>query len=726
LLVPCLRGIQIPWMAMIRNVVVLGAGTMGAQIAGHVANAGLRVILLDISKELVQAALKGLEKSSPAPLFVPENIRQIDIGTFENDLVRIKEADWVVEAIVEDPQIKRNLLEKVDAARRPGTLITTNTSGLSVTSLADGRSENFRKHWFGTHFFNPPRYMKLLEIIPTPDTDPRALADFEEFAEIILGKGVVRAKDTPNFIANRIGLFGALKTIQLMQQHGFTFEEVDRLTGPLIGHPKTATFRTIDMVGIDVFVHVADNIYTNALNDPDREIFRVPEFMRSMLNRKMLGAKTGRGFYMKEGDQILTLDLQIMDYRPQRKPTFPALEMVSGIESLPERLKALFKTRDPAATFASELLTSISDYAAARIPEISDDPEAVDRAMRWGFAWEMGPFGLTKVLKGESVAPTSFLKKHAVIRENAGASLRDLGDGVACLEFHSKMNTIGNDIISLLFTSLDEVNTNFEGLVIGNDGQNFSAGANLMLLMMEAVEGNWDEIDYMVRTFQRATQAIRYNAKPVVTAPFALALGGGCEIAMAGSRAQASAETYMGLVEVGAGLIPAGGGTTEMLKRAATGGTRRVREAFENIGFAKVSTSAEDARRLLYLRPEDGVTMNPDRVIHDAKAVVRVLAATGYRPPAPADLPVFGAPLAAELNLGVHLMRQAGHITDYEAHIARKLAHVLCGGDVTRQSSAPEQYFLDLEREAFKSLCGEQKTLARMEHLLKKGRVLRN
>jgi len=712
---------------MIRNIAVLGAGTMGAQIAGHAANAGLRVILLDISKELVQAALKGLEKSSPAALFVPDNIRQIDIGTFETDLVRIKEADWVVEAIVEDPQIKRNLLEKVDATRRPGTLITTNTSGLSVTSLADGRSEDFRKHWFGTHFFNPLRYMKLLEIILTPDTDPSALADFEQFAEIILGKRVVRAKDTPNFIANRIGLFGALKTIQLMQQHGFTFEEVDRLTGPLIGHPKTATFRTIDMVGIDVFVHVADNIYTNALNDPDREIFRVPDFMRSMLNRKMLGAKTGRGFYKKEGEQILTLDLQTMDYRPQRKPSFPALEMVSGIDGLPERLMALFKTRDPAATFVSELLTSISHYAAARIPEISDDPEAVDRAMRWGFAWEMGPFELTKVLKGESVTPASFLKRQGVIRENAGASLRDLGDGVACLEFHSKMNTIGNDIISLLFSSLDEVNANFEGLVIGNDGQNFSAGANLMLLMMEAVEGNWDEIDYMVRTFQRATQAIRFNVKPVVTAPFALTLGGGCEIAMAGARAQASAETYMGLVEVGAGLIPAGGGTTEMLRRASTGGgPPRVREVFENIGFAKVSTSAEDARRLLYLRLEDGITMNSDRVIHDAKAVVRALAATGYRPSAPADLPVFGAPLAAELNLGVHLMRQAGHITDYEAHIARKLVHVLCGGDVTRQSRAPEQYFLDLEREAFKSLCGEQKTLARMENLLKKGKVLRN
>jgi 3-hydroxyacyl-CoA dehydrogenase len=713
-------------MAMIRNVAVLGAGTMGAQIAAHAANAGLRVILLDISKELVQAALKGLEKSSPAALFVPENIRQIDIGTFENDLVRIKEADWIVEAIVEDPQIKRNLLEKVDAARRPGTLITTNTSGLSVTALANGRSEDFRKHWFGTHFFNPPRYMKLLEIIPAPDTDPGAVAEFEQFAEIILGKGVVRAKDTPNFIANRIGLFGALRTIQLMQQHGFTFEEVDRLTGPLIGRPKTATFRTIDIVGIDVFVHVADNIYTNAPNDPHREIFRVPEFMRSMLNRKILGAKTGRGFYKKEGDQILTLDLQTMDYRPQRKPSFPALEMVSGLESLPERLKALFKMRDPAATFVSDLLTSISDYAAACIPEISDDTEAVDRGMRWGFAWELGPFELTKVLQGESVGPASFLKEHPVIRENAGASLRDLGDGIACLEFHSKMNTIGSDIISLLFTALQEVNANFEGLVIGSDGQNFSAGANLMLLMMEAVEGNWDEIDYMVRTFQRATQAIRYNAKPVVTVPFGLALGGGCEIAMAGARAQASAETYMGLVEVGAGLIPAGGGTTEMLRRTAAAGTRRVREAFENIGFAKVSTSAEDARRLLYLRPEDGITMNSDRVILDAKAVVQALAATGYRPPAPADLPVFGAPLAAELNLGVHLMRQAGYITDYEAHIAGKLAHVICGGDATRQSSAPEQYFLDLEREAFKSLCGEQKTLVRMEHLLKKGKVLRN
>src|SRR5262245_30400107 len=606
LLVRCLRGIQIPWMAMIRNVAVLGAGTMGAQIAGHAANAGLPVILLDISKELVQSALKGLEKSSPAALFVPENIRQIDTGTFEKDLVRIKDADWVVEAIVEDPQIKQGLLEKVDAARRPGTLITTNTSGLSVTSLAKGRSEDFRKNYFGTHFFNPPRYMRLLEIIPTPDTDPRALADFEQFAEISLGKGVVRAKDTPNFIANRIGLFAALKTIELMQQHGFTFEEVDRLTGPLIGHPKTATFRTIDMVGIDVFVRVADNIYTNVPNDPHRDIFRVPEFMRSMLNRKVLGVKTGRGFYKKEGDEILTLDLQTMDYRPQRKPSFPALEMVSGIESLPERLKGLFKTRDSAATFVSDLLTSISDYAAARIPEISDDPEAVDRAMRWGFAWELGPFELTKVLKGESVAPASFLKKHAVIRENAGASLRDLGDGIACLEFHSKMNAIGSDIISLLFTALEEVNANFEGLVIGSDGQNFSAGANLMLLMMEAVEGNWDEIDYMVRTFQRATQAIRYNATPVVPVQFGRAPGGGCEVSTGGARAQRSAETYVGLVEVAAGLIPAGGGTTEMLRRTAAAGTRRVREAFENIGFAKVSTSAEDARRLLYLRPEDG------------------------------------------------------------------------------------------------------------------------
>jgi 3-hydroxyacyl-CoA dehydrogenase len=371
-------------------------------------------------------------------------------------------------------------------------------------------------------------------------------------------------------------------------------------------------------------------------------------------------------------------------------------------------------------------LKSISEYAALRVPEISDDPDAVDRAMRWGFAWEMGPFELTKALKGEPVAMTSFLKGQRVIRENTGASLRDLGDGVACLEFHSKMNTIGNDIISLLFASLEEVNANFEGLVIGSEGQNFSAGANLMLLMMEAVEGNWDEIDHMVRTFQRATQAIRYNSKPIVTTPFALTLGGGCEIAMSGARVQASAETYIGLVELGAGLIPAGGGTTEMLRRAAGGGASRVREAFQNIGLAKVSTSAEHAREMLYLRPEDGITMNSDRLIHDAKAVVLELAAVGYRPPTPAELPAFGEPLAAELKLGIYLMHQAGQITDYEAHLARKLSHVICGGDVTRQSSAPEQYFLDLEREAFKSLCGEQKTLARMEHLLKKGKVLRN
>jgi len=711
---------------MIRKVAVLGAGTMGAQIAGHAANAGLAVLLLDVTVEQAASGLKSLEKSSPAPLFTPQRIRQIEVGGFDKDLGRVKEADWVIEAIVENPDIKRQLLEKVDSARQPGSLITTNTSGLSVTALARDRSEDFRRHWFGTHFFNPPRYMRLLEIIPTAETDPGVLAEFEKFAEVILGKGVVRAKDTPNFIANRIGLYAALKAIQLMQQGGFTVEEVDRLTGPLIGRAKTATFRTIDIVGLDIFVHVAQNIYNAVAQDPQREIFRVPDFIQLMLDRKMLGAKTGRGFYKKEGDEILTLDLQSMEYRPRRKPALPSVEAVAGIESLPERLKMLFNTRSREAAFVSDLLTAISGYAASLVPEISDDPDAIDRAMRWGFAWEMGPFELTRALKGETVESPSFLKKQRVIRENSGATLRDIGDGVACLEFHSKMNTIGGDIISLLFTALDEVNANFQGLVIGNEGQNFSAGANLMLLLMEAVEGNWDEIDYMVRTFQRATQSIRYSPKPVVTAPLALTLGGGCEIAMAGARAQAAAETYIGLVEVGAGLIPAGGGTTEMLRRAAGGGAPRVREVFENIGLARVSTSAEDARRLSYLRPEDGITMNSDRVIQDARAVVLELAATGYRPPVPAELPVFGDSLGAEIRLGIYLMQKAGHISEYEAHLARKLAWVICGGDVTRPSSAPEQYFLDLEREAFKSLCGEQKTLARMEHLLKKGKVLRN
>jgi 3-hydroxyacyl-CoA dehydrogenase len=707
-------------------VAVLGAGTMGAQIAGHAANAGLTVRLLDVTAEQAQAGLRALEKSSPASLFTPERIRQIEPGSFDKDLPLISQADWVIEAIVENAEIKRQLLAKVDSVRKPGSLITTNTSGLSVTGLAADRTEDFQRHWFGTHFFNPPRYMRLLEVIPTAKTDPSVLSNFEKFAEITLGKGVVRAKDTPNFIANRIGMFAALKTIGLMQRSGFSIEEVDRLTGPLIGRPKTATFRTIDMVGLDIFVHVAENIYQNALNDPERETFLVPEFMRLMLDRKMLGAKTQQGFYKKEGDEILALDLSSMEYRQQRRSGSPSFEAVANIETLPARLTALFKTGSREASFASELLTSASEYAAARMPEISDDPEAVDRAMRWGFAWEMGPFELARALKGEVVHAPSFLKNQPVIRQNTGASLRDIGDGVACLEFHSKMNTIGGDIIDLLFASLDEVNKNFQGLVIGNEGQNFSAGANLMLLLMEAVEGNWDEIDLMVRTFQRATQAIRYNAKPAVTAPFNLTLGGGCEIAMAGPRMQAAAETYIGLVEVGAGLIPAGGGTTEMLRRAAAGGPASVKDVFSNIGLAKVSTSAEHARHLHYLRPEDGITMNSDRLIHDAKAVVLELAATGYRPPVATELPVFGQPLLAELKLGIYLMRKAGHITEYESHIARKLAHVICGGEITRPSSAPEEYFLDLEREAFKSLCGERNTLARMEHLLKKGKVLRN
>jgi 3-hydroxyacyl-CoA dehydrogenase len=711
---------------MITNVAVLGAGTMGAQIAGHAANAGLTVTLLDVTIDQTLAGLRALEKSSPAALFTPEKIRQILPGTFDKDLPKISQADWVIEAIVENAEIKKQLLEKVDGVRKRGALITTNTSGLSVRKLSTDRSEDFRRHWFGTHFFNPPRYMKLLEVIPTPDTDPSVLTDFERFAEIALGKGVVRAKDTPNFIANRIGMFAALKTIHLMEQSGFSIEEVDRLTGPLIGHPKTATFRTIDMVGLDIFVHVAENILQSAANDPERDTFRIPEFMRLMLERKMLGAKTKRGFYKKEGDEVLVLDLGSMEYRPQRKSQSAALEMAGNIESLPERLKALFKTGSREGAFVSELLASIAEYAAGRIPEISDDPDAVDRAMRWGFAWEMGPFELAKAMKGQPVPSPSLVKRQPVIRANSGASLRDIGDGVACLEFHSKMNTIGNDIMDLLFASLEEVNKNFQGLVIANEGPNFSAGANLMLVMMEAVDGNWDEIDFMVRTFQRATQAIRYNPKPVVTAPFALTLGGGCEIAMAGTRTQAAAETYIGLVEVGAGLIPAGGGTTEMLRRAASGGAPRVREVFENIGLAKVSTSAEHARRLYYLRPEDGITMNSDRLIHDAKAVLLELAATGHRPPAPMELPVFGEPLGAELKLGIYLMRKAGYITEYEAHIARKLAHVICGGEITRPSTAPEQYFLDLEREAFKSLCGEKNTIARMENLLKKGKVLRN
>jgi len=752
---------------IIRRTAVLGAGTMGAQIAAHLANAGYPVVLLDVTRELAERGLAGLAKTSPRPLFVPERIRQISIGSFDSDLSQLADSDWTVEAVVEDPGIKRSLLERVDSVRKHSSFITSNTSGLSVAALAKDRSEDFRRHWFGTHFFNPPRYMKLLEVIPTPDTDPNVIAAFERFADLMLGKGVVRANDTPNFIANRIGLFAALEAVRLMQQFGFTIEEVDRLTGVLIGHPKTATFRTTDLVGIDIVAHVASNVYENAPGDPQRESFRLPEFMRRMLERKMLGSKTGGGFYKKEGDQILVLDPETLEYRPQRRAHFPALEMLSGVDSLSDRLKVLFQTKDRGADFIRSLLMSTFTYAASRIPEICNTVVAADRAMKWGFGWEMGPFEMWDVLglqptmepqiqgggpipplaqaalaaggrfyrDGQAFTPVEgvyrpvelpsgwvILKKEHVIKQNAGATLRDLGQGVACLEFHSKMNTIGGDIISMLFAALDEVNTNFEGLVIGNQGVHFSAGANLMLLMMEAVEGNWDEIHGMVRTFQRATRAIKYNSKPVVVAPFGMTLGGGCELAISAPRLQAAAETYIGLVEAGAGLIPAGGGCTEMLAR----GHHKIREVFENIGLGKVSTSAEDARKLLYILPGDGVSVNTERLIHDAKNVLLEMVSTGYHPPVPPELPVLGQPASAELKLGIYLMQQSGHITAHEAEIARKLAHVICGGDISRPTTAPEQYFLDLEREAFVSLCGQPKTLARMEHLLKKGKVLRN
>ncbi len=712
-------------MGIIRKTAVLGAGTMGAQIAAHLTNAGLPVLLLDVTRETAETGRRRLEQMAPAPLFLPEQVRQIETGSFDDGLALLSGSDWTIEAVVEDVAVKRTLLERVDKVRRPGSLITTNTSGLSVGGLAAGMSSDFRRHWFGTHFFNPPRYMKLLEVIPGPETDPSALADFERFADIRLGKGVVRAKDTPNFIANRIGMYAALKTLELMREFGLTIEEVDRLTGSLIGRPKTATFRTMDLVGLDIFAHVAQNVYDSAIQDSERDVFRPPPFVQKMVERKMLGSKTKQGFYKKDGDALFALDLETLEYRPLRKASFPALEVLSNLESLAGRLRALCQVKDRSAEFVRKLLSSTLNYAAAHRDEIADSTVAIDRAMRWGFGWELGPFelaasmGLQEVPQRES---PSILEGSAVIRKNAGASLRDLGEGVACLEFHSKMNTIGGDIISMLHTALDEVNANFEGLVIGNEGTHFSAGANIMLVMMEAVEGNWDEIDHMVRTFQNATQSIKYNPKPVVAAPFGLALGGGCEFAISAARIQAAAETYMGLVEVGAGLIPAGGGTTEMLSR----GHEKLRDVFQNIGLAKVSTSAEDARRLLYLRPGDGITMNSSRVIQDAKALVLELAATGYRPPVRREIPVLGKPAAAELKLGIHLMKKAGHITEYESQIAQKLVFVLCGGDVTIRTTAPEQYFLDLEREAFVSLCGNPKTHARMEHLLKKGKVLRN
>lgn len=798
----------------ITKAAVLGSGVMGSTIAAHLANAGIPVFLLDIvPRELTSeeqargltlqspqvrnrvagAGLEAAKKARPAAFYSPDYSQLITIGNFDDHLGWVKEADWIIEVVVERLDIKQALLKKVDAVRTPGTIVSSNTSGIPINQIKEGLSDDFRRHFLGTHFFNPPRYMRLLEIIPSSETLPEVVETMAAFGERVLGKGIVFCKDRPNFIANRIGVFAMMTAIKTMLDGQYTIEEVDQLTGPATGKPKSATFRTGDIVGIDTLVHVANNLYEAVPDDERREMFIVPEFIRQMVAQKMLGDKAKQGFYKKvKGDgkkDILTLDYSTLQYRVRQKGKFASLEAAKTIDALPERLKMLAYAKDRAGEFVWQTTRDILLYAANRIPEISDDIVNVDKAMRWGFNWQLGPFEMWDAIgvgesvsrmraEGKTIPPlvekllatgkTSFYEKrdgvtfafdlntgkHAAISEkpglvllpsckdrnktikkNAGASLIDIGDGVACLEFHSKMNAIGEDIIGMTAYAIQEVEKNFDGLVIGNEGDNFSVGANIMLMLMAAQEGDWDELDMMARAFQKATQSLKYSAKPVVAAPFGMTLGGGCEYALGADRIRAAAELYMGLVEVGVGIIPAGGGCKEMLVRALERIPNDaevdlfplVKETFMTIGTAKVSTSAVEARHIGFLRPSDGITMNKDYLIADAKATVLAMVQEGYKPPVPRrDIPVLGEPAFATLKLGMYLMKSAGRISEYDMHVGTKLAYVLCGGDATAKTLVSEQYILDLEREAFLSLAGERKTQERLAYMLKNGKPLRN
>ncbi len=753
-------------MTHFRSAAVLGAGTMGAQIAAHLANAGVPVLLLDLDARTAAAGLERARALKPDPFFTRATARLVATGGFDADLPRLAACDWIVEAVVERLDAKRELLAQVETHRRADAVVSSNTSGIPLGLIAEGRSAAFRRHWLGTHFFNPPRYLALLEVIPTADTDPAVTDAVSRFADRALGKGVVIARDTPGFIANRIGMYAAARTLELLTSGRFTVEEIDALTGPAIGRPRSATFRTMDIAGLDILAHVARDLSERLEDADERRTFRPPALVEQLVERGWTGQKAGQGFYRRErtpaGSRILTLDPATFDYRERQPPRLPALDAAAGIEDVRERVRALFRADGRVGEFMRAALGRTLLYAAAVTPAIADSVDDVDRAMRWGFGWELGPFELWETLGADAVLeacevaeppplvrdlgaargeprPDMWILSRAkaerpVVRQNAGASLVDLGDGVLAVEFHSKLNAIGGDTVEMLRLGVREAEENYEALVVGNDAVAFSAGANLMLILLEAEEQNWDEIDLMVRTFQAAVVGLLDADVPVVVAPAGLTLGGGCEIALHGDHVQAAAETYMGQVEVGVGLVPAGGGAKALLARAMgrmPRGTRDplplVQQAFELIGFARVSTSAADAMQLGLLRPGDGVTMNRERLLADAKASALQLARNGYRPPrARPPIPVGGEGVRASLELGVHLAWRGGRISDHDALIGRKLANILAGGALPHPAAVSEQYLLDLEREAFLSLCGEARTRERMAHTLKTGKTLRN
>ena len=797
----------------IKKVAVLGSGVMGSRIACHFANIGVQVLLLDIvprellpaeeqkglkldspavKNRLVNSALQAAIASNPSPLYRKVDARLIKTGNFDDNLKDIAGCDWTIEVVIERLDIKKSLYERVEQFRKPGTLITSNTSGIPIHLLAEGRSDDFRQHFAGTHFFNPPRYLKLLEIIPTPDTKPEVLDFLQHYGDLYLGKTVVLAKDTPGFIANRVGVFALLDAMQTMQKLGLSVEETDKLTGPVIGHAKSATLRTSDVVGLDTTINVANGLAQGLPNDEAKDVFVLPDFVKKMGENKWLGDKTGQGFYKKvkgaDGkSEIQALDLNTLEYKPSQKVKFATLELTKTIDKLADRFKVLVSGKDKAGEFYRLSFGSLFAYVSNRVPEISDQLYKIDDALRAGFGWEMGPFetwdalgvqagvdlaeaagrtvsgwvtdmlaaghqtfykvedGVRKFYDPDSksyqpipgvenfIVLDNLRASGKVLWKNAGASVIDLGDGILNVEFHAKMNALGQDVIEGLLRGVDMAEKGYRGLVVGNDGPNFSAGANLGLVYMQALEQEFDELNLMVQQFQQAMMRMRYSSIPVVGAPHGLTLGGGCELNLHCDKVVASAETYMGLVEFGVGLIPGGGGTKEMTLRTAAKYEdgepeyNLLRNTYMTISTAKVSTSAAEAIDLGYLRRGDEIVVNASRVIAEAKRAALELADDGYTQPVPqTNIKVHGRGALAMFKTGVYAMQQGKYISKHDQLIADKLAYVMCGGDLSAPTEVSEQYLLDLEREAFLSLCGERKTLERIQSILTTGKPLRN
>jgi 3-hydroxyacyl-CoA dehydrogenase len=789
---------------IIKKVAVLGSGVMGSRIACHFAGIGVQVLLLDmvpaeakesnnkaLRNKIVNDSLQAAIKSNPSPVYTKDVVKRIATGNFDDNLKDIATCDWVIEVVVERLDIKQSLYEKVEQFRKPGTLITSNTSGIPIHLLSEGRSEDFKKNFCGTHFFNPPRYLRLLEVIPTPDTDPSIVDFLLHYGDLYLGKTTVLAKDTPAFIANRIGVYGMMAIFGLIEKLEMNIDEVDALTGPLIGRPKSATFRTADVVGIDTLVKVAKGVYDNCPGDEQREVFQIPAWLNKVVENNWLGDKTGQGFFKKikgtGGEkEILTLDLQTLEYKPRQKPKFASVDAAKPVDDLKQRLKMLVAAQDKAGEFYRHFHYGLFSYISNRIPEISDEVYRIDDAMMAGFGWEIGAFeswdvlGVEKTVQamkaaGYSVAPwvedmlaaghKSFYKiekgkklaydpgsktykaipgsnefvilsnyQDKIVWQNSSTKVYDIGDEVLGIQWNTKMNSIGGDVLAGITKAIELAEKNYKGLVIANEGANFSAGANVGMIFMFAIEQEYDELDFAIRAFQNTMMRCRYSSIPVVVAPHGLALGGACEMSLHSDKVCAAAETYTGLVELGVGLIPGGGGTKEFVLRASDEmhldepETITLKNRFLTIATAKVATSAHEAYDLgIYRKGLDEIVMNQSRRISEAKRSVIELSDSGYvMPTQRKDIRVLGRGALGALYAGVHGMWRANYATDHDVTVAKKLAYVMCGGDLSEQTLVTEQYLLDLEREAFLSLCGEKKTLERIQSVLKGGKPLRN